>query len=344
MPRSRITRTALGCSGLGWLPALAALTAPPDSCSAERLGDLRARAVAGAQEQHPRRRWPRLARGAAARAAPGPGAATRRRSTAARRSAPDRGRSRCRGRRRRCGASRRARRRAAGAGGRRPGSGAGPPARTARRTRRSLRASSLSSRHRSGCPASRRNRGGELSPCPAVAITRRRIHQSSLIRRLDDRLRGRRACNLSGRPARPCSASRSAAPKTTRLRVATYTRSRSTPALRDPARQVREHAGAVLDVDHDDLALARHREVRDRQRVPRGLGVGDEDVQLGPLARPDARGRRDVHARVADRRRDLRQRAGRVLDVDDQVDCHPISPLNPVTQSRRRTSRRAQWG
>ena len=30
---SRITRTALGCSGLGWLPALAALTAPPDSCS-----------------------------------------------------------------------------------------------------------------------------------------------------------------------------------------------------------------------------------------------------------------------------------------------------------------------
>ena len=34
MPRSRITRTALGCSGLGWLPALAALTAPPDSCSA----------------------------------------------------------------------------------------------------------------------------------------------------------------------------------------------------------------------------------------------------------------------------------------------------------------------
>jgi hypothetical protein len=34
MPRSRITCTTLGCSGLGWLPALAALTAPPDSCSA----------------------------------------------------------------------------------------------------------------------------------------------------------------------------------------------------------------------------------------------------------------------------------------------------------------------
>jgi hypothetical protein len=34
IPRSRVTRTALGCSGLGWLPALAAVTAPPDSCSA----------------------------------------------------------------------------------------------------------------------------------------------------------------------------------------------------------------------------------------------------------------------------------------------------------------------
>ena len=30
MPRSRITRTAFGWSGLGWLPALAARTAPPD--------------------------------------------------------------------------------------------------------------------------------------------------------------------------------------------------------------------------------------------------------------------------------------------------------------------------
>ena len=31
---ARITRTALGCNGLGWLPALAARTAPSDSCSA----------------------------------------------------------------------------------------------------------------------------------------------------------------------------------------------------------------------------------------------------------------------------------------------------------------------
>ena len=75
---------------------------------------------------------PRSRRRVGAGSAPGPGAATRRRSTAARRSAPDRGRSRCRDRRPRCGASRRDRRRAAGAGDRRPGSGAGPPARTAR--------------------------------------------------------------------------------------------------------------------------------------------------------------------------------------------------------------------
>ena len=33
MPCSRITRTAFGCSGLGWLPALAAVTASPAICS-----------------------------------------------------------------------------------------------------------------------------------------------------------------------------------------------------------------------------------------------------------------------------------------------------------------------
>ena len=54
----------------------------------------------------------------------------------------------------------------------------------------------------------------------------------------------------------------------------------------------------------------------------RGLGVRDEDVELGPLARPDARGGRDVHAGIADRGRHLRQRPGGVLDVDDQVDRH----------------------
>ena len=40
----------------------------------------------------------------------------------------------------------------------------------------------------------------------------------------------------------------------------------------------------------------------------RSLGVRDEDVELGALARPDARGGCDVHAGIADRGRDLRQR------------------------------------
>jgi uncharacterized protein (TIGR00369 family) len=52
----------------------------------------------------------------------------------------------------------------------------------------------------------------------------------------------------------------------------------------DPAGQVCEDARTVLDIDHDDFALARDREVRDRQRMPSGLGVLDEDVQLGSLA------------------------------------------------------------
>ncbi len=66
MPRSRITRTALGCSGLGWLPALAALDRAAGQLLGERLGHLRARAVAGAQEQHARRAPAALAPGACA--------------------------------------------------------------------------------------------------------------------------------------------------------------------------------------------------------------------------------------------------------------------------------------
>src|ERR1700750_2488860 len=54
----------------------------------------------------------------------------------------------------------------------------------------------------------------------------------------------------------------------------------------------------------------------------RGLGVRDEDVKLGALAGPDARRGRDVYARVTDRGGYLSQRAGSVLDVDDQVVCH----------------------
>ena len=78
----------------------------------------------------------------------------------------------------------------------------------------------------------------------------------------------------------------------------------------DLAGEVGEDAGPVLDVDHDDLALARDREVGDRQRVRGGLGVRDEDVELGPLARADAGGGGDVDAGVADRGGDLRQRPG----------------------------------
>src|SRR3712207_7600772 len=59
---------------------------------------------------------------------------------------------------------------------------------------------------------------------------------------------------------------------------------------------------SVLDVDHHYFALAADRDMGDRQRMPCGLGVRDEDVELGPLAWPDARGGGDVDAGVADRR------------------------------------------
>src|SRR5436190_1611633 len=62
----------------------------------------------------------------------------------------------------------------------------------------------------------------------------------------------------------------------------------------DLAGQVGEDAGAVLDVDHDYLALAGNREVGDRQGVLRGFGVSHEDVELGPVAWADACGRCDV--------------------------------------------------
>ncbi len=49
-------------------------------------------------------------------------------------------------------------------------------------TRRSLRASSLNSRHRSGWPTSHRNRGGEGVSARAVATTPWTIHQTHLMR------------------------------------------------------------------------------------------------------------------------------------------------------------------
>ena len=60
----------------------------------------------------------------------------------------------------------------------------------------------------------------------------------------------------------------------------------------------------------------------------RGLGVRDEDVQLGALAGADARCRSDVHAGVADRRGDAAPAPRRVLDVDDQVDA--MCPSGPA--------------
>jgi hypothetical protein len=64
----------------------------------------------------------------------------------------------------------------------------------------------------------------------------------------------------------------------------------------------------------------------DGERVPGGLGVLDEDVQLGALAGPEARRRGDVHAGVADRGRDVRQRSRGVVEVDDEVDGHVAAP------------------
>ena len=56
------------------------------------------------------------------------------------------------------------------------------------------------------------------------------------------------------------------------------------PGPGDLAGQVGQHARAVLDINHDHLALSRDREMRNRKRMLRGLGVRDEDVELGSLA------------------------------------------------------------
>ena len=64
----------------------------------------------------------------------------------------------------------------------------------------------------------------------------------------------------------------------------------------------------------------------DCQRVPDRLGVRDEDVKLGLITRAETGRGRDVHTGVADRLGNLRQRAGPVLDVDDEVEWHLGSP------------------
>src|SRR5262249_7520782 len=86
------------------------------------------------------------------------------------------------------------------------------------------------------------------------------------------------------------------------------------------SRQVGEHAGPILDLDDDDLALARHGQVRDREGVPGRLCVRDEDVQLDPFGGAHAGRCGQVHPCVADRRRDAREGSGLVVDLDDQVE------------------------
>ena len=138
MPRSRITRTALGCRGLGWLPALAASTRAPPSRS-------RIASAIWERELLPVHRnstrtggWAGVQRTAplAASAPPGPaagrGAARRRLRQAARGTRPGRGCSRCRARRPSCAAWSPARPRAVGRDGRTSGSAAGRPAPSAR--------------------------------------------------------------------------------------------------------------------------------------------------------------------------------------------------------------------
>src|SRR5690349_10413027 len=81
------------------------------------------------------------------------------------------------------------------------------------------------------------------------------------------------------------------------------------PRLCDLAREIGEHARAILYVDDHDLALTRHREVRDRERVLDRLRVGYEDVHLSALAGTDAGRGGEVDARVAYRARNLRESA-----------------------------------
>jgi hypothetical protein len=86
--------------------------------------------------------------------------------------------------------------------------------------------------------------------------------------------------------------------------------------------EVGEHARPVVDLDDHDLALPADPQMGVRERMPDGLGVRDEDVELRAVAVADAGGRGEVDARVGDGTGDLGERTGRVLDVDDQVERH----------------------
>jgi len=116
--------------------------------------------------------------------------------------------------------------------------------------------------------------------------------------------------------------------------------------VRHAPRQIGEDARPILDVDDDDLALAAHAEMGDRQRSPRGFGVRNEDVQLDLVAVSDARRRRQVDAGIADRRRDPRQGPRLVLDLDNQVERNraPPTPSAPGTLSHQPPSVPAPHG
>ena len=97
--------------------------------------------------------------------------------------------------------------------------------------------------------------------------------------------------------------------------------------LGGPERKVGERTRAIVDLDDDDLSLAGDVEVFERQRVLRGTGMGDEDVQFGSVSRTDARGCRNVHSGVADGPGDAGQRPRFVLDLDDQIHVQSDLPL-----------------
>ena len=178
MPAPRITRTASGCSGFGWLPALNAST-PPPACRSSASA-IRERALLPVHRNSTRAgRRPSAAAPAPPHGPQPAGAARHRRRRAARRSGPGRGCSRCRGRRRSCDAPTPVPRPQAAQVVRDERSAAGPAAPVSSRTRRSLHASSRSSRHRNGWPASRKTAGGVEAP--SGARTRRTVHQSAFM-------------------------------------------------------------------------------------------------------------------------------------------------------------------
>ena len=170
IPRSRITRTASDAAAWGGCRRWPRI-APSDRCSASASA-IWERALLPVQRNSTRARGVvrpgRWCAGRQARVQRGAGADQQ---LAAAHQVEDG--SRCPGRRPSCGALRPAHRRAAGAGGTRRGSVARRRARVSSPTRRSLCASSLSSRHRSGWPARRRNRGGGAVRIPSGEYIKR---------------------------------------------------------------------------------------------------------------------------------------------------------------------------